>query len=222
VVALVGYTNAGKSTLLNALTGADVLAEDRLFATLDPTTRRLRLPDGRTVLVAIIGLSPTAADTGRSQRHWKIREADLLVHVIDITNEYSVEQAETVDRVLEELDLGDKPRLLVLNKADALPGWPEDPVVPAGALDGVLISAERRWGLERLMRAIEGRLAETWPELTWRLPYAEAQLLPLLHRQGKVTSERYDPKGIVLRGRMPPSLQSALAPFRTKRGIVST
>jgi len=228
VVALVGYTNAGKSTLLNALTGADVPAEDRLFATLDPTTRRLRLPDGQEVLVSdtvgfIHRLPPMLVAAFRATLE-ELREADLLLHVIDITSRYAREQAETVDRVLGDLGLSKTPRLLVLNKADGLEGWPGigsfQP--PQWAEEGVLIAATHRWGMDRLLEALAKSLTEAWPELTWRLPYTEAHLLPLLHRQGRVTSERYVRNAIVLRGRMPPAVAATLSPYRTRRSTIAT
>ena len=228
VVALVGYTNAGKSTLLNALTGAGVLAEDHLFATLDPMTRRVRLPDGQEVLLSdtvgfIHRLPPMLVAAFRATLE-ELREADLLLHVIDITSRYAREQAETVDRVLGDLGLSKTPRLLVLNKADALEGWPDlrGLQMPAWASEGVLIAAAHRWSLDRLVESLGSRLAEAWPELTWRLPYTEAHLLPLLHRQGRVTSERYVRNAIVLRGRMPPAVEATLSPYRARRSTIVT
>ncbi len=124
IVALVGYTNAGKSTLLNALAQADVLAADVLFATLDPTTRQVALPDGRQVLltdtVGFIQRLPTTLVEAFKATLEEIEEADLLLHVIDITHRNAAEQAQTVESVLEELGVGDKPRLVVLNKIDRL------------------------------------------------------------------------------------------------------
>src|SRR3954447_12212112 len=129
VVALVGYTNAGKSTLLNALADSDVLAANVLFATLDPTTRQLQLPDGQEVLltdtVGFIQRLPTQLVAAFRATLEEIEEADLLVHVLDITHPNAEEQGQTVDKLLGELGLGDKPRLVVLNKIDRLfPGAP--------------------------------------------------------------------------------------------------
>ncbi|MBI2908698.1 MAG: GTPase HflX [Chloroflexi bacterium] len=164
VVALVGYTNAGKSTLLNALTGANVLVEDKLFATLDPVTRRLRLPKGNEVLITdtvgfIQQLPPTVVAAFRATLE-ELEEASLLLHIVDITHENAVEQSHTVEQVLNELGLADKPRLLVLNKADLLTGG--DPKFGAGpgrdrgpeALSTIVISAARGWELERLLELI--------------------------------------------------------------------
>jgi len=124
IVALVGYTNAGKSTLLNALSGADVFVEDKLFATLDPTTRRLKLPDQQTVLMTdtvgfIHKLPPTVVAAFRATLE-ELSEADLLVHVVDITHKNAAEQYQTVEDILIELELDTKPRLTVLNKIDLL------------------------------------------------------------------------------------------------------
>ena len=124
IVALVGYTNAGKSTLLNALSGSDVFVEDKLFATLDPTTRRLRLPDQQTVLmtdtVGFIHKLPPAVVAAFRATLEELSEADLLVHVVDITHKNAAEQYQTVEDILIELDLDAKPRLTVLNKIDLL------------------------------------------------------------------------------------------------------
>ncbi len=124
IVALVGYTNAGKSTLLNALSGADVFVENKLFATLDPTTRRLKLPDQQTVLMTdtvgfIHKLPPTVVAAFRATLE-ELTEADLLVHVVDITHKNAAEQYQTVEDILIELELDTKPRLTVLNKIDLL------------------------------------------------------------------------------------------------------
>ncbi|HEX6960708.1 MAG TPA: GTPase HflX, partial [Lacipirellula sp.] len=123
-VSLVGYTNAGKSTLMNALTGSDVLAENKLFATLDPTVRRTSLPNGQEVLlsdtVGFIQKLPTTLVAAFRATLEELGTADLLLHVLDISSENAAEQAATVDEVLAELDLGEKPRLLVLNKVDRL------------------------------------------------------------------------------------------------------
>ncbi|HEU4758739.1 MAG TPA: GTPase HflX, partial [Dehalococcoidia bacterium] len=175
VVSLVGYTNAGKSTLMRALSGADVLVEDKLFATLDPVTRRLRLPSGAAALltdtVGFIQKLPTQLVAAFRATLEELEEAALLLHVVDITHPNAAEQARTVERTLAELGLGDRPRLTVLNKADAL-GEEEgsrkpvlsgvegkEGALPAWAPDGLLVSALREWGLEELLRRVEAALA---------------------------------------------------------------
>ncbi|OGO44348.1 MAG: GTPase HflX [Chloroflexi bacterium RBG_16_60_22] len=173
VVALVGYTNAGKSTLLNALCQADVLTDDRLFATLDSTTRRLTLPDRTTVLltdtVGFIRKLPPAIISAFRATLEELGEANLLLHVVDLASPDAAAQCRTVEDILGELALADKPRLTVLNKIDLLLErqryWDEKSALdylskevgPPDA-DTVLVSAVRKWGLARLQEMISGCL----------------------------------------------------------------
>jgi GTP-binding protein HflX len=176
VVALVGYTNAGKSTLMNALSGAGVLAENRLFATLDPVTRKVGLPGGGFFLltdtVGFIQKLPTQLVAAFRATLEELADADLLLHVVDITHPDAAEQAETVEQTLAELGVAAKPRLTVLNKVDALTR-PDG--MPVRGLDdltelreqlrqegahAVLISAEKGWGLDELRRRIGELLQE--------------------------------------------------------------
>ena len=161
VVALVGYTNAGKSTLLNTLSGADVLVADKLFATLDPTTRRLRLPNNETVLltdtVGLIHKLPTTVVAAFRATLEELDEADLLLHVVDITHKNAAEQCQTVEDILADLGLEQKPRLTLLNKIDLLPadGPSADELgqklqIPAESM--LLISAAKGTGLEQLLQ----------------------------------------------------------------------
>ncbi|MGE5595938.1 MAG: GTPase HflX [Hyphomicrobiales bacterium] len=170
VVALVGYTNAGKSTLMRALSGADVLAENKLFATLDPVTRRLRLPTGEVVLltdtVGFIQKLPTGLVAAFRATLEELEEADLLLHVIDISHPHAFEHTKTVEATLADLGVADRPTLLVLNKADLLhdangqPPTSYDDALALVASGGeppsnvVLVSAERRWGLDALRARI--------------------------------------------------------------------
>ena len=161
VVALVGYTNAGKSTLLNTLSGAEVLVADKLFATLDPTTRRLRLPNNETVLltdtVGLIHKLPTTVVAAFRATLEELDEADLLLHVVDITHKNASEQCQTVEDILADLGLEQKPRLTLLNKIDLLPadGPSADELgqklqIPAESM--LLISASKGTGLEQLLQ----------------------------------------------------------------------
>jgi GTP-binding protein HflX len=174
VVALVGYTNAGKSTLLNALCRADVLADDKLFATLDPTTRRLTLPDNTAVLVTdtvgfIRKLPPTIINAFRATLE-ELTEASLLLHVVDLASPDATEQCQTVEDILGELDLATKPRLTVLNKIDRLAGgqdWDEKQALDYLAAQGVPaeastvhISAVKGWGLNKLLELISQTLVK--------------------------------------------------------------
>ncbi|MCE7927160.1 MAG: GTPase HflX [Dehalococcoidia bacterium] len=170
VVALVGYTNAGKSTLMRALSGADVLAENRLFATLDPVTRRLRLPTGETVLltdtVGFIQKLPTELVAAFRATLEELEEADLLLHVLDVAHPSSSEHARTVEATLSELGVAGKPILLALNKVDLLLNEDGSRVTTyAGAKaalasagrsarGGVPVSAQNRWGLDELLQRI--------------------------------------------------------------------
>lgn len=174
VVALVGYTNAGKSTLMRALSGADVLAENRLFATLDPVTRRLRLPDGEVVLltdtVGFIQKLPTDLVAAFRATLEELTEADLLLHVIDISHANAFEQTQSVEQTLADLGVGDRPTLLALNKVDLLRGeggqrlhdFDEARALIHGAgappRNVALISAEKRWGLQMLLQRISDGL----------------------------------------------------------------
>ena len=170
VVALVGYTNAGKSTLLNALSGADVFVEDKLFATLDPTTRRLRLSDEQTILLTdtvgfIHKLPPTVVAAFRATLE-ELTEADLLLHVVDITHKNAAEQCQTVEDILAELGLDEKPRLTLLNKIDLVDSGDglvvdhlEERFPVRTDVQGMIpISASKAIGLERLLQDISDNL----------------------------------------------------------------
>ncbi len=181
VVALVGYTNAGKSTLMRALSGADVLAEDKLFATLDPITRRLRLTSGEVVLltdtVGFIQKLPTDLVAAFRATLEELTEADLLLHVIDIAHPHAFEHTQAVEKTLAELGVAERPTLLVLNKVDLLRDdegrrvehFDEARAVinAAGAPppNVALVSAEKRWGLggllERIADGLDGQLGDS-------------------------------------------------------------
>ena len=169
IAALVGYTNAGKSTLFNTLSRADVMVEDKLFSTLDPVTRRLDLPDGRQFLltdtVGFIHKLPPSIIAAFHATLEELGEADLLLHVVDITHSNAANQCSTVEKILEELDLGNKPIITVFNKLDLslnneeelealalVPYFKEQITLPYEKI--ALISAKRGWGIDKLLTKI--------------------------------------------------------------------
>jgi len=222
VVALVGYTNAGKSTLLNALSGADIYAADQLFATLDPTTRRVTLPGGREVLFTdtvgfIQKLPPTLVAAFRATLE-EIAEADLLLHVVDITHENAVQQAETVIQVLTELQATEQPMITALNKVDRLPDPEAVGARLAGLPNNVAISALLGWGLEELLARIEKVLTEELVNVNLLIPYQRGDLLGLLHQRGVIGREEHVQEGTRVVGKVPASLLPRFAPFATRSG----
>lgn len=168
ILSIVGYTNAGKSTLLNALTGAEVLAEDRLFATLDPTTRRLRFPQEREVIVTdTVGfIRDLPKDLARAFAATleELDQADLLLHVADASNPQVAEQIAAVEGIMDELDLTDAPRLLVLNKMDRAPVDQLEKL--SNRFGGVAVSALKPQSLHPLLQAIEARLFQQGREIS--------------------------------------------------------
>jgi GTP-binding protein HflX len=229
VVALVGYTNAGKSTLLNALTGAGVLAEDQLFATLDPTTRRAALPDGREVLftdtVGFINNLPTMLIAAFRATLEEINEASVIVHVLDITHPNAAEQADTVEKVLEELGADGKPTVMALNKIDALGGegaislaeLTQELKLPA---DVVAVSAREGTGLDKLLATVESLLEQeqNFVSVTITIPYDRSELVDRFHRLGRIESTAHDERGTTLKGSLPESALGQFSPFATVEG----
>lgn len=233
VVALVGYTNAGKSSLLRAFTGADVLVEDKLFATLDPTTRRLTLPNKQEVLltdtVGFIRKLPTLLVASFRATLEELDEADLLLHVVDITHNNARLQAETVRTVLGQLGLAEKPVITVLNKVDLLPNSRngsglEALEISAGAVrraarpfpGGVPVSAVEGWGLESLLKKIARALARDMVEVTASIPYRELALVDLFRRHGSLRREEHGETGALVRGKLPSRLAAMLDAYRVR------
>jgi GTP-binding protein HflX len=205
-IALVGYTNAGKSTLLNRLTNAEVLTEDRLFSTLDSTVRRFSLPDGRFVLLSdtvgfIRHLPHHLVEAFRSTLD-EVGDADLLLHLVDTSDPDPERQLAAVHEVLEEIGAAGVPELLVLNKLDAA-----DPITVSRLKnlhpEAVAISAVSGAGVEDLGKAIVAALP---PPAVFRLeiPYARSDLVAAAHREGEVLAEKHDEHGAVLEVRLPP------------------
>ncbi|HHY56169.1 MAG TPA: GTPase HflX [Chloroflexi bacterium] len=224
VVAVVGYTNAGKSTLLNAIANADVLAEDQLFATLDPTTRRVKLPSDRLALfsdtVGFIQKLPTQLVAAFRSTLEEVNEADLLLHVVDISHPNMTEQIAAVEEILDDLGAATKPTVIALNKIDRLDRTdPEDAQLLAQALadnpDAVLISAARGDGLDQLLAAVDAALRDRMARIDTLIPYSRGDLVALLHEHGTVEIETHTEHGTHLVGRLPIELVGRLAPFWT-------
>jgi len=214
---LVGYTNAGKSTLLNKLAQADVYVADQLFATLDPTTRRVDLPGGRQALftdtVGFIQKLPTALVAAFRATLEEIGEADLLVHVVDITHPNASAQAESVQYTLGEIGAGHIPVLTVLNKIDYLVDQSIMSDLYINFPESVAISALRGDGIKDLLVAINAQLFETYESIAVRLPYKQGNLISLFHDTGQVDSSEPYHGGVLILGKIPGRLMAQFQPY---------
>lgn len=206
-VSLVGYTNAGKSTLLNTLTNSDIYAKDQLFATLDPTTRQLTLPNKQEIIitdtVGFIQRLPHQLIAAFRSTLEVVTEADLLVHVIDVSHELYKEQAAAVHEVLKEIGAETKPVITVYNKIDKLP--PDSKLADRLALeeDTVCISAAKKLNLETLQHMIETHLKSKAVEVTLCIPYAETAKAAQLHETANVLEQEYTENGAVMKVILP-------------------
>jgi GTP-binding protein HflX len=218
LVSIIGYTNSGKSTLMNALTGADVLAEDKLFATLDPTARKLRLPNNQNILI-----SDTVGFLRKLPHHLvesfkatleEVVEADLLLHVVDASHPQAQDQAKAVEIVLKELDAWGKPTLVALNKIDKLE-------IGATALEKfqrefdrpVPISAKTGENLDSLRDEIANRLKDRRVDVTLSIPQDRAKTIALVYRSGYVTAREMEDGNVILRAQIPKVLAGELTPY---------
>jgi GTP-binding protein HflX len=205
VVAVVGYTNAGKSTLFNALTEAGVLAEDKLFATLDPVTRHIILPGNQEVLltdtVGFIQKLPTKLIAAFRATLEEVVGADILLEVVDVSHEMAIEQNETVNEILTELEANDKPRVTALNKIDLLEE--EDELDVSLYPNAVAVSALKRIALEKLLEEVAQVLADSMDHISVLLPFNKGELVELFHRRGMVEQETHEVDGTAIIGRIP-------------------
>lgn len=241
VVAIVGYTNAGKSTLLNTLTDAGVLVEDKLFATLDPTTRRVKLPGGSDALftdtVGFIQKLPTQLVAAFRATLEEITEADVLLHIVDVTHPNAREQVHAVEETLEEIGAGGKPMIVALNKIDKAVGdqvsglrlltpdlrplsWvTQDKFVRVAEEflregNAVPISALQGQGLDPLLARIEQAIADEMIELRVQIPYRANDLVALFHQRGIVTREEFTDQGTRIEGRIARGLLTRFARYK--------
>jgi GTP-binding protein HflX len=206
-VALVGYTNAGKSTLLNKITKSDVYVADQLFATLDPTTRRVELPGGYQALftdtVGFIQKLPTALVEAFHATLEEIVEADLLLHIVDISHPNALNQFESVQQTLEELGAQHIPIVTALNKVDQLRNPESAKEIVSHFSKAVTISALDGTGTKDLLGVIQQELYETYAPILVRLPYQQGALISLFHEAGQVERIEHGRGGVLMQGRIP-------------------
>lgn len=217
LASIVGYTNAGKSTLLNALTGASALAEDRLFATLDPTTRRLRLPTNQNVLlsdtVGFIRKLPHRLVEAFKATLEEVVEAELLLHVVDVSHPQAEEQIAAVNFVLEEIGAHGKPTLMVLNKTDRAEENGAASRCSERHPKAVAVSATTGAGLPSLLEELGAMLRPTRELLDLAIPHEASDVIARLHSSGQVVECDYGGPCARLKARVPPHLHAEFAPF---------
>ena len=217
LASIVGYTNAGKSTLLNTLTGADVLAKDILFATLDPTTRRLKLPTNQNVLltdtVGFIRKLPHGLVEAFKATLEEVVRADLLLHVVDISHPQAGEQIAAVNAVLAEIGAGEKPFIMVFNKIDCASNESVIAQLKEKFPHAVEISAKTGEGIPHLLGEIGAQLRPKREFLELRIPHERAEVIARLHKVGQVLERRYHGKAAKFKASIPPHFHAEFAPF---------
>jgi GTP-binding protein HflX len=218
LASIVGYTNAGKSTLLNTLTGSTVLAEDKLFATLDPTTRRLRLPTNQNVLlsdtVGFIRKLPHGLVEAFKATLEEVVEADLLLHVVDVSHPHAEEQIRAVNAVLAEIGAAERPTLMVFNKVDLLPSRDILQRWTGLFARSVAVSARTGEGFTELFDELSTSLRPVRAELDLTIPFTEQRTLARIHALGQVLEEDYSSGEFVhLRVLVPPHFRHEFQAF---------
>lgn len=218
VVSLVGYTNAGKSTLLNQLTGANVLSEDRLFATLDPTTRRVQMKNGSEFLltdtVGFIQKLPTTLVAAFRATLEEISESSLLVHVVDISHPLAEQQIDAVEKVLAELDVSEIPKLMVWNKVDKVTDPEKIKLEAERREDIVCISALTGEGLLEFCNAVQEKLKDSMVPVEALVPFDKGELLSTIHQVGMVEKTEYTENGTFVKAFVPLRFARLLTPMR--------
>jgi GTP-binding protein HflX len=218
LASIVGYTNAGKSTLLNRLTGAGVLAEDKLFATLDPTTRRLQLPTNQNVLVTdtvgFIRKLPHSLVEAFKATLEEVVQADMLIHVVDVSHAQAQEQIRSVDAVLKEIGAEGKPTLMAFNKTDKLNGNGESLTrLLEQHPRGVPISAEQGDGIPALLSELGSQLRPIREFLELAVPHKQSGVIARLHEVAQVVERHYNGKTARFKARIPPHARNEFEPF---------
>ena len=220
VVAMVGYTNTGKSTLLSRLSGTDILIANRLFATLDPTTRRIDWPSGCSFLltdtVGFIQKLPSTVIAAFRATLEEIVEADLLLHIIDVTHRCCIDQAHVVMQTLDEIGVPKIPIITVLNKTDML----NDMKIPDTLInefpDGIPISGMSGHGIDKLVSAIQNHLSASMVEVTVSLPYINGDLISMFHQYGIDVDAQHGEESVTLSGELPVSVARRFSRYRCR------
>jgi GTPase len=222
-VVLVGYTNAGKSTLLNHLAKSDIFVADQLFATLDPTTRRVELPDGTNALftdtVGFIQKLPTTLVAAFHATLEEITEADLLLHVVDISHPNALNQYESVQLTLDEIGAGHIPVVTVLNKIDRLHNPESAQETMRQVPKSVAISASMGTATQEMLSLVHQELYESFAPIQVKLPYQQGALISLFHEMGQVEQVEHGRAGVLMRGRIPGRLVAQFKPWQVKKFV---
>ncbi len=216
-VSLVGYTNAGKSTLFNTLTGENVLAEDKLFATLDSTTRRVSLPDNQTILlsdtVGFIKKLPHQLVAAFKATLEEVTQADLLLHVVDISHPEAEAQIAAVDKVLTELDASDIPMVVVFNKIDQLETEDQFHILKTRYPNAIPISAQRGDGISELTEKLAEHFVSHSVTLDLSIPYTDGKTLDMLYKHGTVLETEYVAAAVHVKARLPSRYLKSVSQF---------
>jgi GTP-binding protein HflX len=226
IVALVGYTNSGKSTLMNALTRAGVIVEDKLFATLDPTTRSLRLPNGDKVMVVdtvgFINKIPHSLIEAFKGTLEEVRSADLLLHLVDMTSPVYEEQVRVVEAVLNDIGAGKTHHLIVPNKIDAVPGTAFQSLGSNGAYGLCPISALTGEGIDQLLATVERILDQGKERIELCFSPSQGSLLSILRQRGRILEERHEKDSIHVTALLTPKLAGQMRKWLGENGFEAT